>query len=379
MKPVNVLHVIDHMGMGGAQRIVGELLSKWNEENIKLFCYALRVSNNNFDHSNKQAFYSSNHKSKYDIFSFFELKNFVEKKDIKILHLHLAKSIMFGILLKLFYFKDVKIIVHEHGKIYQNKFWYNYFLNIFQDKVDLFIAVSEATKRMLIKNARITDGDKIKLVYNFVDSEHFNSQKIGINRFEERAKLGLNEEDFVLGFVGRHIERKGCRELILSIEKLKNYKNIKLLIASDGPKKGEYMQLVNSLGLNKNIIFLGFIQDIRWFYSLIDCLAIPSVYEPLGIVALEAQAMRIPVIASNIEGLNEIVLDKKTGLLFEPRNEKDLAEKILLLYSDKKLKENLVRNALENLKKYCFENFLYKLYLLYGILCFEGENNGHRL
>lgn len=364
MKQVNVLHVIDHLGFGGAQTIVWGLLNKWETNNINLMCYALRKSNTKFERSNMQVL-TSNHKSKYSVHSFFDLKYIIKTKNITVLHLHLPKAIVFGILLKTFYCKNLKIIVHEHGGIFENKFWYNNILRLFQNKSDLFLAVSETTKRRVIENAKIKK-DKIKVLYNFVDLEYFDSQKIEANRLEGRKKLGLNKEDFVLGFAGRHVERKGCRDLILAIEEFKNYINLKLLISGDGPKKEEYIQLVNKLGLNKNIFFLGYVPDIKWFYSIIDCLVIPSHYEPFGIVTLEAQAMRIPVISANVEALNEVVSDRKTGLLFKPKDKKDLAKKIELIYTDENLRTELTKRGLENIKKYSLKNYLTNLEGIYN-------------
>lgn len=360
---VKVLHVIDHFGFGGAQTIVNGLLNKWETDGIKLISYALRKSNNGIKVDNK-IFFMSNHKYKYDIFSFFELKKFIETNKVEILHLHLVKSMLFGILIKQIYHNAFKIIVHEHGKVFNDIFWYNNLLKLFQSKVDLFIAVSEATKKRLIENAGIKQ-DKIKVLCNFVDLNHFDSQKIEISKLEEREKLGLNDENFILGFAGRHVEQKGCRDLILALCKLKHFENIKLLIAGDGPKKKEYMTLVDKLGLEQNICFLGFVPDIRWLYSIIDCFVIPSHWEPLGIVALEAHAMGIPVIAANVDGLNEVVLDDKTGLLFEPENENDLAKKIELLYHNENLRIKLIKNGMKNVEKYSLDNYLITLEKIY--------------
>jgi len=365
MQQVNVLHVIDHMGMGGAQRIVSELLNKWDDEKIKMFCYALRKSNSPFEQNNIVLI--SNHKSKYSIHSFFELKKIVKTQNIEILHLHLPKSIVYGILLKTFYCKNLKIVVHEHGGIYENKLWYTTFLKTFQTKVDLFIAVSDAIKRVLIENAKIKD-DKIKVIYNFVDLEYFDSQKIEINRLEERQKLGLNENEFVLGFAGRHVEIKGCRDLILAMKGLKHYKTIKLLISGEGPKKAEYVRLVNNLELGKNVLFLGYVQDIKLFYSIIDCLVIPSHFEPFGIITLEAQAMGVPIISANVEALNEVISDKKTGLLFESGDVGDLAEKIKIVYTDKNLRMELTKGELKNAKKYSLKNYITNLEGVYNEL-----------
>ena len=357
----NVLHVIDHFGFGGAQTIVNGLLHKWEPGNINLSSYALRKSNNNqINVDNKKLFFTSSHKSKYDVLSFFELKKFIDANNVGILHLHLVKSIFFGILIKQIYHKDLKIIVHEHGKVFKDIFWYNNLLRLFQSSVDLFIAISETTKKRLIENAGIKES-KIKVLYNFVDLEHFDPQKIEISKLEEREKLGLNDDDFILGFAGRHVERKGCRDLIFALKDLEQFKNIKLFIAGDGPKKEEYKNLAN----NPNIFFLGFVPDIRWLYSIIDCFVIPSHWEPLGIVVLEAHAMGIPVIATNVEGLNEVILDDKTGFLFEPKNKTDLAKKIELLSHNENLRIELTKNGLKNVGKYSLNNYLTKLEEIY--------------
>ena len=101
------------------------------------------------------------------------------------------------------------------------------------------------------------------------------------------------------------------------------------------------------------------------FYSLIDCLVVPSRSESFGLSAVEAQALGIPVIASNIKGLNEVVLDKKTGLLFESGNEKDLAKKIMLIYENAKLKECFTKNIFEIIDTYSIDNYLIDLGKIY--------------
>ena len=364
MQQVNVLHVIDHIGIGGAQRIVSDLLNKWDTENIKMFCYVLRASNNEFGTNNKGVFYSSNHKSKYNVFSIFELKKFIETEDIKILHLHLQKSIVFGVFLKIFCYKDVKIIVHEHGTIFENKFIYNNFLNKFENKIDLFIAVSEETKRLLIKNAKIKN-NKITILYNFIDLSKFNQDKLkSFDRNIERKKIDLNLEDYVIGFAGRLNKLKGCDILLKSITYVKIPK-FKVVIAGDGIEKKELEKLSENLNIIDKLSFLGYAENMVKFYSVIDCLVVPSRSESFGLSAVEAQALGIPVIASNIKGLNEVVLDKKTGLLFESGNEKDLAKKIMLIYENAKLKECFTKNIFEIIDTYSIDNYLIDLGKIY--------------
>ncbi len=85
----------------------------------------------------------------------------------------------------------------------------------------------------------------------------------------------------------------------------------------------------------------------------------------MGLTEIEAQACGIPVIASNTEGLNEVVLDGETALLFEPENIKELEEKIRLMKNDKVLRNKLIINGLLNVKKYTREHYLDELFTVY--------------
>lgn len=364
MEQVNVLHVIDHMGMGGAQRIVGELFRKWDDENIRLFYFSLRESKNTIDLGNGQVFFSSRHKSRYNLSSFFELIIIIRSNHIKILHLHLAKSNILGILLKLFYFKDIKIIVHEHGEIFQNKFWYNNFLKIFQNKVDLFIAVSEATKRMLFENAEI-NGNKIKVLYNFVDLNKINPDKIkNSNRTFQRMEIGINKDDFVIGFAGRLDKIKGCDLFIRSIPYIQ-IKNFKLLIAGDGPEKRHLEILTKEINVEDKVHFCGYIKNILKFYGLIDCFVLPSRSEASPMAFYEIQALGIPLIANDVLALNEFIIDKENGLLFQTNNERDLAEKISLVYNNSELRAQMIGYGIDNIKKYSLNTYINELNIIY--------------
>lgn len=365
---MNILHVIDHMGIGGAQTILKGIFER-DASRKDLFCYSLRIDKfeNKIDHPNVR--YYKGH-SRFNVNSLFELREFVNDNNIEILHCHLLKSMIFGYLLKLLFFKNIKLIFHEHGRIFQDQSFYKSFIKLSKNTVDLHIAVSEATEKQLIDNAGI-DKYRTKVLLNFVDIDYFSSQRTLSRKFEERKKIGLNENDFVLGYAGRHIKRKGCLDLIQAMEELKKFENIKLLMAGDGPEKEENIRLVKKLGLEKRIIFLGYISDIRWLYSAIDCFVIPSRWEPFGIVALEAYASGVPVIASNVVGLNEVVNDKKNGLLFEPQNMKDMSKKIELLYENSNLRNEIIKNGLETVKNYSLEKYLLNLNSIYRSLMEE--------
>lgn len=361
---MKILHIIDHIGIGGVQTSLRGITEK-EKNNPNIFYYFLRNNKVRTKINNSNCYFCKSH-SKLNIQSLFELKKLIRNQNINILHCHLQKSFVFGYLLKLLFFKNIKLIFHERGKIFENKKWYSFFLKKAQNKVNLFIAISKETKNKLVRNARIDSG-QIKVLHNSVDLERFNynANKHNNNQSKGLKEFKIKNDDFVIGFAARIVKRKGCNDLICAFNELENKKNIKLVIAGDGSQKDNCVKLVDKLKLNNNVFFLGCILDMVQFYSNIDCFIIPSHWEPFGVVALEAQTMRVPIIASDVPGLNEIIFDKENGLLFEPKNSKNLAKKIKLIYNNKKLREKIIENGSRDVKKYSIDNYLIRLKSIY--------------
>ena len=358
VKKIKVLFVIDHLGFGGAQTMIRGILGK--ERDTDVFCYVLKKSDDTIKFNNENIVFRDS-TNKFDFNSLFELKNIIENKKIGVLHCHLLKSFIIGYLLKRIYFRNMKLIFHEHGKIFKNKWLYNLFLKCVKKRVDLFIAVSEATKKELIKNADI-NRKKIDVLYNFSDLDPSNARKC--DKQEEREKLGLRRDDFAIGFVGRLSTVKACEYLLKAIQYI-NIPNFKVLIAGDGVERKKLEKIAENLNIKEKVFFLGYVEEISNFYGLIDVLVVPSKFESFGISVIEAQACGVPVIVSNVGALNELIKNEENGLLFEFADEKDLAEKIELIYIDKDLRERLIKNGLYSVKRYSLEEYIRSLKRIY--------------
>ena len=182
---MRVLHLIDHFGIGGAQTVVKGILTSDKEQD----CFAIRSKENQTTKIENVYFSKSN--LKLNVRTLYEIKELIIKNNYSILHCHLFGAYIFGYILKRIRFPDFKLVYHEHGRIFKNKWLYNFFLKHTQNKVDLFIAVSAATKKRLIENVGIPEG-KIKILYNFVDLEKFNPDILRrYDRNRERAKIML--------------------------------------------------------------------------------------------------------------------------------------------------------------------------------------------
>jgi glycosyltransferase involved in cell wall biosynthesis len=167
-----------------------------------------------------------------------------------------------------------------------------------------------------------------------------------------RQRIGTANRQIVL-FVGRLIPRKGLPYLIEAAKRVVKERNETLfVIAGDGPLKNQVLSDVKQAGLGRNFVFLGDVKEneLPALYSCADVFAFPSIQEGQGIVLLEAQASATPVVAFNVSGVAEAVLDKETGLLVEPEGG-EFAEGILKVLSDDVLRKKLGANGRERVLK----------------------------
>jgi glycosyltransferase involved in cell wall biosynthesis len=154
-----------------------------------------------------------------------------------------------------------------------------------------------------------------------------------------------------LGISSRIDRIKGHFELLEAFRKFED-PNVRLLIANKGPDLEELKQKVYGYGLDDRVKFTGFFDKIGDFLKQLDIFVQPSRKEPFGLTALEALAAGIPVVASNLIGLDEVVEDNKTGLLFKMMDAHDLHEKLALLVKNPELRQKMGIAARESVKKF---------------------------
>ena len=350
------LHIIDNLGLGGAQTVVKTVFEK-QRYNDHIFLFALRKAAPEIevDHKNVNIYPSS---SRYSILPLFHLMRLISENNITAVHCHLPRSQAFGFLLKLFFFGRIKLIFHEQGDILENRML-AFLLRVFRYNVDVFIACSRFVKNTLIQKASVP-ADVIRVIYNCVDRDIFNSKHIKWEIAAERKKLHIGEHDFVVGFAARIIERKGWREFIEAARQLNNMTGLKFMVAGTGVEDEELKKMIRRYNLEDKVIYVGFIPDMVWFYSLLDLFVIPSHWEPMGVTQIEAQAMGMPVIASNVDGLNEVV-DSDNVMFFEAGNTKELSDLILRLMEDSTARTLLTAAGKRNAEKYYADDFILKL------------------
>lgn len=191
--------------------------------------------------------------------------------------------------------------------------------------------------------------DKLEIIPNGVDANNFIQKNNNISRNNYAA-----QDEKIVFYVGRLVREKGVQVLLDAIPMiLKQVPDIKFVISGKGPHQGELQSQATRLGISNKIYFTGYIDEYtrNTLYSWSDVAVFPSLYEPFGIVALEAMAAKTPVVVSDTGGLSEIVRHNYDGLKAYPGNPSSLADMILLILKNPQQAQQLQNNAYQKVKQ----------------------------
>jgi glycosyltransferase involved in cell wall biosynthesis len=215
----------------------------------------------------------------------------------------------------------------------QAKNWYTRCL--YNHSVDAVIAISRPIADILIEGG--VDAERIRVIHSGIDAA----------RFSGRGRENTNDRNpLMIGTVAHLEARKGQRTLLEAARLLKTQGyTFKLVLGGDGSLRQALEQMAQSLGLQQEVTFLGFISDVPKFLASLDIFVLPSLYEGLGVAALEAMAAGKAVVASRVGGLAELVTDSETGFLVSPGDAQALAAAVAKLIGDKNLRAAFGQNG----------------------------------
>lgn len=276
--------------------------------------------------------------------SYLKLSKTIKENNIQIIHAQTRVSQVLACLLKKF--QGIPFVSTCHG-FFKPRFNRIYF-PCWGDKV---IAISKAVKKHLIEDLKVKPQD-IELIYNGLDFDNF--QKYEPNQILEYKKwIGLKDGP-VIGNIARLSSVKGQDYLIKAMKDVvKKFPSAQLLFVGDGKIKDDLVNLSQQLGLNENIKFIPSVEHTSSVLALMDVFVMCSLQEGLGLSIMEAQAMEVPVIASCVGGIPELIEDNKTGILVSPKDPKGISQKIIYLLENKEYAQTLAQNAKRNV----LENF----------------------
>lgn len=294
-----------------------------------------------------------------DLKSLWQMWNFLRKEKPQIVHTHTPKAGIIGMLAarlagvphRLHTVAGLPLMeaIGTKRKIlnFVEKLTYSSATRVYPNSKGLY--------DFILQN-NFTQSNKLKIIANGssngIDTAFFSPDQVTeIEKVTLREKLNIQPDDFVFVFVGRIVSDKGINELIKAFSELQTVENkptgIKLLLVGGlendlDPLNPETLAEINQ---NKDIISVGFQRDVRSFFAIADALVFPSYREGFPNVVMQAGAMGLPSIVSDINGCNEIIIEGENGLIIPSKNVEKLKEKMLTLAKDKNLYTKLKGNS----------------------------------
>jgi len=229
---------------------------------------------------------------------------------------------------------------------------------------------SSGLKDIIIKN-QLTKPEKLKVIAhgssNGINTNYFNPELFSTQKKEQLKKeWAIQKTDFVFVFVGRLVGDKGINELTQAFEIIsKGNPHLKLLLVGNeepelDPLQPETIKIIKE---NKQIITTGWAEDVRPYLAIAQALVFPSYREGFPNVVMQAGAMNLPAIVTDINGCNEIITNGFNGLIIPPKNTKALQKAMLQIYQDKQLTQKMALNARPNITNKYEQKIVWKALL----------------
>jgi glycosyltransferase involved in cell wall biosynthesis len=304
--------------------------------------------------------------SKFDIKAIFKLRKIIEEIRSKddpfgpiIVHAHGPRA---GLIVRFLKIAGVRYVYteHIHSSGYHlknrcNEWLQKRLLKYLNGKTDLIVAVSESVRDFLI-NSGLAPKDRVLVIPNAVNFDKFKHYK-----HEPSSKTP------VIGAVGNLYKTKGQEYLIKALPAiLKRFPLLSLEIIGEGPERKNLEALIQKLDLNRHITLLGRRSDVLKHMSQWSLVVLPSLVEPFGIVILEAFALGVPIVASRVGGIPEIIEDGKQGLLVQPGDEDAISEAVIEILENERRADKMAEQGAKRARDFDWENIVKNYEKLYS-------------
>jgi len=343
--PIKVLHISTPDSWRGGEQQLAYLVLELKELGVEQFIMA-RKGGKLSSWAQKQGFsvIEFAQKGRHHLKASRTIGKLIRKQRISLIHTHDSGAHTLAYLAALVRGNRTPLVVSRRvdfpvGKSFMSRKKYNH------KNVKRILCVSDAIKAITgrtVNNKRV-----LKTVYSGIDVSRFTFQPTGILRKE----FNIPEDYAIVGNVAAIAPHKDYFTFVQTAEQLlKTNTKVRFLIIGDGPMREEIKSYVAQKGLENEVLFTGFRNDIPQILPELDVFLFTSETEGLGTSILDAFACKVPVVTTAAGGIPELVSEAETGYLGEIKNAKQLAEKVQLVLSDKGAAQKVVQGALAKLQ-----------------------------
>ena len=369
---LNILQVCDHLGwegsrMHGVKRLFAWMIPRFDRSRFNVSLVSLRkkdLSEETLESFGVDITYL--HKGKFDPATLPALLKVIDRKQIDILHLHGYGATTFGRLAGAM--RRLPAILHEHANLTRTPWFQQIADRALEPVTDIAIAVSKSTADFVI-NARQIPPRKVKTVYLGVPLDEFSRARAADEIASARRELGIGPGEFAAGTVTRLHDSKGNSYLVdAAASVVRDRPHARFFLVGEGPLLADLQAQATALGLGDRFVFHGFAKDVARVVSAFDLSVFPSLWEGTPLTVFEALAMGKPIVATDADGLVDVLTHDKDALIVPKRDVRALAAAIVKAIDEPSLRTRLGEDAQRTSRQYDIAAFVRKMERLYGIL-----------
>jgi len=369
---LNVVHICDHLGWAGTRihgvkRLFAWMLPRFDRDRFDVSLISLRhpdTSPDTLEALGIPVTYLS--RSKFDPMTLPALLQELDRRQADVLHMHGYGATTFGRLAAAR--RNLPTIVHEHANLTDTP-WFQKAADLWLARyTDVAIAVSRSTATF-VTGARLIPEDRTHVVYLGVPLAEFSRPRSDDEVRAARARLNIPPDVFPAGTVTRLMPSKGNEYLVAATaEAIRQMPSLRVYIAGEGDLQPSLEEQARALGLGDRLVFLGFQRDVAEVLSALEIVVFPSLWEGTPLTAFEALAMGKPIVATDADGLADILTSGVDARIVPRRDAPALARAIVDLAGDPAARAALGANARITGARYDIDVFVRKMERLYELL-----------
>jgi glycosyltransferase involved in cell wall biosynthesis len=372
MARLNIVHICDHLGwegsrMHGVKRLFAWMIPRFDRERFNVSLISLRrkdLSEDTLEQFGIDVTYLGRHK--FDPATWPALLKVLRKKKADVLHMHGYGATTFGRLCA--WQMGIPSILHEHANHGDTPWFQKAADRLLAPHTDLAIAVSASTAEFTTR-ARLMPEERTKVVYLGAPLDEFARPRGAAEVAEARASLGIAPDTIAVGTVTRLMPAKGNEYLVGAVPAIvSRHPRARVFIIGEGELQGALEAQAQALGLGDRLVFSGFQRDVARALSALDLLVFPSLWEGTPLTVFEALAMGKPIVATDADGLMDVLTDGQDALVVPRRDSDALAQAVCMLIEQPQLASALAAGARTTGAHYDIQAFVHKMERLYLLL-----------
>ncbi len=359
--------------MHGVKRLFAWMIPRFDKHRFNVSLISLRqkdLSADTLEEFGIDVTYLARHK--FDPGTYAALLKVLQAKNADVLHMHGYGATTFGRLCA--WKMGIPSILHEHANHGDTPWFQKVADRVLAPHTDLAIAVSESTAEFTIR-ARLMPAERTKVVYLGAPLDEFARPRSAAEIAAARAAFGIEPGTISIGTITRLMPAKGNTYLVAAAPKvLETHPSVRFFIVGEGELQPELEAQARALGLGDRLVFTGFTRDVAAALSALDLVVFPSLWEGTPLTLFEALAMGKPIVATDADGLLDVLTDRIDSLIVPKADAPRLADAICFALDRPQTAAGLAEQARQTGARYDIAVFVRKMERLYDLL----HENSHR-